>query len=107
MCVLNQGAHNLESVRLLAYQSTQIFLVCFSVVKPESFVNVKDQWLPEIRKRGPPNCFVLLVGLQSDLRGDEAINTALHQRGEESTTIDQVVALRTQKRLVNALNSGF
>ncbi|VDD80394.1 unnamed protein product [Mesocestoides corti] len=83
------GAHNFQSIRLLAYQDTHIFAICFSVVVPESFSNVRKKWIPELKMYGPPNARFVLIGLQSDLRGDEAVNQSLHQMGLESPTIDQ------------------
>jgi Ras-related C3 botulinum toxin substrate 1 len=34
-------------LRPLSYPQTDIFLVCFSVVSPASFENIKTKWLPE------------------------------------------------------------
>ncbi|VDD91108.1 unnamed protein product [Enterobius vermicularis] len=49
------------------YPNTDIFLVCFSVVLPESFENVKTKWIPEIKLQCPKPKFVI-IGLQADLR---------------------------------------
>ena len=84
------GAHALEKVRLLSYRDTHIFVVCFSVVKPESFENVSKVWMKELNGHGPPRATIILVGLQGDLRSDEDVNKELHASGLESPTIDQV-----------------
>ncbi|XP_069117251.1 cell division control protein 42 homolog [Argopecten irradians] len=49
------------------YTSTDVFIICYSVVDRESFESVRDFWAPEIRKiaRKRP---VLLVATQTDLR---------------------------------------
>jgi len=46
-------------------------LVCFSVVSPPSFENVKEKWLPEVHHHCP-SVPCLIVGTQSDLREDQA-----------------------------------
>ena len=58
-----------DSLRPLCYPGTDVFLVCFSVVSPTSFHNVKEKWLPELRQHHP-RAPILLVGTQSDLRTD-------------------------------------
>ena len=50
-----------DSVRLLAYPVTDVFLVCFSTVVPESLKNVSKKWVPEIQQHCPGTPF-LLVG---------------------------------------------
>ncbi|KAF2348480.1 Small GTPase superfamily [Trinorchestia longiramus] len=58
-----------DSLRPLCYPGSDVFLVCFSVVSPTSFHNVKEKWLPELNRHWP-GAPVLLVGTQSDLRTD-------------------------------------
>ncbi|KAH8797685.1 P-loop containing nucleoside triphosphate hydrolase protein [Flagelloscypha sp. PMI_526] len=69
------------------YPGTHVFVLCFSVVKPESYQNVVDLWAPEIRAYvGTSECKILLVGTQSDLAMDEAHLDRL--RTERSGPID-------------------
>lgn len=63
------GQEEYDRLRALAYPSTDVFLVCFSVASPYSFENVRDKWIPEIKHYCPKVPFVL-VGTQSDLRDD-------------------------------------
>ena len=56
---------------------TDVFLVCFSTVIPESLENVSKKWIPKImdyciHNRGLPFLISLLVGTQIDLRQDRA-----------------------------------
>jgi small GTP-binding protein len=53
------------------YSQTDIFLVCFSVVSPSSYENVRALWLRMIRHYCPGVPF-LLIGTKADLRDDEA-----------------------------------
>ncbi|KAM3186074.1 hypothetical protein ACTXT7_005080 [Hymenolepis weldensis] len=87
------GAHHLEKIRVLAYQNTHIFAICFSVADSESFKHVHSKWLKEVRENGPENAVIFLIGLQSDLRADESINKELISTGREMPTIDQCSTL--------------
>ncbi|MFT7815966.1 cell division control protein 42 homolog [Arapaima gigas] len=79
------GQEDYDRLRPLSYPQTDVFLVCFSVVSPSSFENVREkakcspfnilfpplnvQWVPEISHHCPRTPF-LLVGTQVDLRDD-------------------------------------
>ena len=41
---------NLIRVRPLIYPSTDVFLVCFSITNPDSYNNVSEKWVPEIKR---------------------------------------------------------
>ena len=62
--------------------------VCFSVVKPSSFENTREKWVPEIRHHCPKTPF-LLVGTQMDLRPDPATREALARKREKPITTEQ------------------
>lgn len=47
---------------------TDVFLICFSVVNPASFQNVKEEWVPELKEYAP-NVPFLLIGTQVCLLG--------------------------------------
>merc|ERR1712154_33730 len=65
------GQEAFDKIRVLAYDRTDILLVCFSIVNRDSFRNVKDLWFKAIEKNRTKfsNAGILLVGTKSDLRG--------------------------------------
>jgi len=65
------GQEDYDRLRPLSYPQTDVFLVCYSVVSPSSFENVKEKWVPEISHHCQKTPF-LLVGTQIDLREDVA-----------------------------------
>ncbi|KPP58433.1 hypothetical protein Z043_123743, partial [Scleropages formosus] len=52
-----------DRLRPLSYPMTDVFLICFSVVNPASFQNVREEWVPELQEYAPSVPF-LLIGTQ-------------------------------------------
>jgi len=59
-----------DRLRPLSYPQTDVFLVCYSVVSPASFDNVRAKRSPEI-KHNNPETPIVLVGTKLDLRDDK------------------------------------
>lgn len=68
------GQDFLDPLRRLCYPDSDVFLLCFSVIKPETFVAVREKWTPIFRKSQTP---IVLIGTQSDLRSDPAVISQL------------------------------
>lgn len=79
MCLFSFFQDESPSVRLSEYPGTDVFVVCFSVVRPETLRHVEDIWLPEIRAHAPETPFIL-VGTQADLRDVDEICSMLKER---------------------------
>jgi len=45
------GQDDFDTLRPLVYPNTDVFLLCFSVVMPSTFQNVREKWIPEIRSQ--------------------------------------------------------
>merc|ERR1712108_61056 len=81
------GQEGYSRIRTLSYPKTDIFLLCFSVVKPASFDNVKEKWWPEISHHCPETPYIL-VGTKVDLRDDAKTKSSLEKRGESPITLE-------------------
>ncbi|QPG76070.1 hypothetical protein FOA43_003456 [Brettanomyces nanus] len=77
------GQEEYDRLRPLSYTQTDVFLICFSVVEPSSFSNVKNKWIPEIRHHTPKDTLVILIGTKSDLREDPHVLDQLEENGEQ------------------------
>ncbi|XP_077292874.1 cdc42 homolog [Arctopsyche grandis] len=75
------GQEEYDRLRPLSYPNTNVFLVCFSVVYPDSFANVKFKWVPEIAHFNKKPQF-LLVGTRIDQRDDTEIINKLQKQNQ-------------------------
>ncbi|QRV83386.1 Ras-related protein Rac1 [Ceratobasidium sp. AG-Ba] len=73
------GQEDYDRLRPLSYPQTDVFLICFSLVSPPSFENVRTKWWPEISHHAPQTSLVL-VGTKLDLRDDPTTIEKLRDR---------------------------
>ena len=90
------GQEEYDRMRPLSYPEANVFLICFSTVKPSSFENVKAKWLPEV-KLHCPKVPILLVGTQMDLRDNQATLDKLAKN--KSKPVSQEMGDRLAKEL--------
>ncbi|PIK50671.1 Cdc42 [Apostichopus japonicus] len=93
------GQEDYDRLRPLSYPQTDVFLVCYSVVSPSSFENVKEKWQPEITHHCPSTPF-LLVGTQIDLRDDSTVVDRLQRNKQKPITVEQAEKLAKELKAV-------
>ncbi|XP_060905210.1 rho-related GTP-binding protein RhoU-like isoform X2 [Labrus mixtus] len=86
------GQDELERLRPLCYKNANVFLLCYSVVRPCSFRNLIDRWVPEIQQHCP-GVPVVLVGTQLDLREDVQVLINLAQIQERPVSSEEGLQL--------------
>ncbi|XP_071369856.1 ras-related C3 botulinum toxin substrate 3a isoform X2 [Centroberyx affinis] len=72
--------------------SRDVFLICFSLVSPASFENVRAKWYPEVRHHCP-NTPIILVGTKLDLRDDKDTIERLRDKKLSPITYPQGLAM--------------
>uniref|UniRef100_A0A2I3SAM1 Rho-related GTP-binding protein RhoQ n=1 Tax=Pan troglodytes TaxID=9598 RepID=A0A2I3SAM1_PANTR len=82
------GQEDYDCLRPSSYPVTDVFLICFSVVNPASFQNVKEEWVPELKEYAP-NVPFLLIGTQIDLRDDPKSLARLKDMKEKPICVEQ------------------
>eukprot|EP01115_Flamella_aegyptia_P002220 TRINITY_DN135_c0_g3_i1.p1 TRINITY_DN135_c0_g3~~TRINITY_DN135_c0_g3_i1.p1 ORF type:complete len:209 (+),score=67.23 TRINITY_DN135_c0_g3_i1:23-628(+) len=87
------GQEEYSRLRALSYPETDVFLLCFSVVSPSSFDNIKSKWHPEINHHCP-EAKTMLVGTKIDLREDKETLESL--KGEKLPTLEMGEGLASQ-----------
>jgi len=90
------GQEEFDRIRYLSYRETHVMLVCFSVVFPPSFENLKARWIPEIRHHTQDEALLLLIGLKSDLRNDENELAKLRDQNMEPVPVESIEAYRRE-----------
>jgi len=79
-------------IRTLSYDGIDVALMCFSVDDHESFKNIADKWLTEL-KEYLPDVPIVLVGTKSDLKSDERIINELAAKSQEPVSNLEALAL--------------
>eukprot|EP00475_Leptophrys_vorax_P010179 TRINITY_DN16852_c0_g2_i1.p1 TRINITY_DN16852_c0_g2~~TRINITY_DN16852_c0_g2_i1.p1 ORF type:complete len:199 (+),score=40.01 TRINITY_DN16852_c0_g2_i1:151-747(+) len=96
------GGEDYGRLRPLSYPQTDIFLLCYSIISPNSFANVRNIWIPEVSQHAP-NTPVLLIGTKSDLRGDEEMKEQLAAKGLSMITPEEAVDMGQEVGAVDVL----
>jgi Ras-related C3 botulinum toxin substrate 1 len=101
-------------LRPLSYPQTDVFLLCFSVVSPASFENIRTKWFPEIQHHcelssqgvqltAAPGTPIILVGTKLDLRDDPAALERLRERRSAPIQYSQGAAMANDIRAARYL----
>uniref|UniRef100_A0A4X2K7M7 small monomeric GTPase n=1 Tax=Vombatus ursinus TaxID=29139 RepID=A0A4X2K7M7_VOMUR len=86
------GQEDYDRLRPLSYPQTDVFLICFSLVSPASYENVRAKWYPEVRHHCPSTP-IILVGTKLDLRDDKDTIEKLKEKKLTPITYPQGLAL--------------
>eukprot|EP01132_Coremiostelium_polycephalum_P005961 gene5961-7424_t len=86
------GQEDYDNLRPLSYPQTDVFIICYSVVKRDSLDNIKYKWLKEINQSnsGTP---IILVGTKTDLREDKKVIAQIQESKQEPITREEGLAL--------------
>ena len=86
------GQEDYDKLRPLSYPQTDVFLICYSLISPTSFDNVKSKWMPEIRLH-MPSTKCILVGTKLDLRDDPNTIQKLGEKNTAPVTYERGMAM--------------
>lgn len=89
-----------DRLRPLAYPQTDVFILCFSLINPISFENVRTKWHPEL-KHYSPDVPIVLVGTKLDLREDSHTITELKKRKLSPVTYHKGLAMSADIKAIN------
>ncbi|CAF1322808.1 unnamed protein product [Adineta steineri] len=82
------GQEEYDQLRIMAYPNTNIFILCFSVVDPDSYSNILSKWIPELN-RYAPRVPIILVGTKLDLRNDQSTLDQLAEKNQQPISQSQ------------------
>jgi len=92
------GQEDYDKLRPLSYPSTNVFILCFSVISETSFKNIKTKWWPEVTHHCSTDN--ILVGTKVDLRNDPAFIQSLKDKGLKSISTEQGEQLATEIKAI-------
>jgi len=93
------GQEDYDRLRPLSYPQTDVFLICFSVVAPSSFENVREKWYPEVHHHCP-GVPCLIVGTQTDLRDDTTMLEKLSKQKQKPVSVEMGEKLAKELNVV-------
>jgi len=96
------GQEDYDRLRPLSYPQTDVFLICFSLISPTSFENVRAKWYPEVSHHCP-NTPIILVGTKLDLREDKETIEKLKDKKLMPITYPQGLAMAREINSVKYL----
>ena len=89
------GQEEYDRLRTLAYPGTDVFLLCYSVLSPDSYANVKSKWYPELNHHAP-GVPIILVGTKTDMREDSGVLRELSKSNQAPLQTWQGVQLQKE-----------
>ncbi|KAJ8036921.1 Ras-related C3 botulinum toxin substrate 1 [Holothuria leucospilota] len=96
------GQEDYDRLRPLSYPQTDVFLICFSLVSPASYENVRTKWYPEVSHHCP-NTPIILVGTKLDLRDDKDTTAKLSERNLRPISYPQGLQMHKEIHAVKYL----
>eukprot|EP00041_Stephanoeca_diplocostata_P015063 m.284677 g.284677 ORF g.284677 m.284677 type:complete len:194 (+) comp19912_c2_seq1:170-751(+) len=96
------GQEDYDRLRPLSYPQTDVFLICFSIISPASFENVRAKWYPEVSHHCP-NTPLILVGTKLDLRDDKTTLDQLQSKNLTPLTYPQGLQMAREINAVKYL----
>ncbi|KAJ7869715.1 small GTPase rac1p [Mycena olivaceomarginata] len=87
------GQEDHDRLRPLVYAQTDVFRICFSLINPLSYENVRTKWCPEISHHAP-STLIILVGTKLDLCEDQVTIEKLRDQGKAPIQYQQGVKIQ-------------
>lgn len=87
------GQDAYDRLRPLSYPGTHVLLVCFSIPEPDTFQNVVEKWIPEVRHFCPTTPIVI-VGNKLDKRNDPDVIRELSEMSKKPITHNEGQSLK-------------
>ncbi|KAL3317663.1 Rho GTPase protein rac1 [Cichlidogyrus casuarinus] len=93
------GQEDYDRLRPLSYPQTDVFIICFSLVSPASFDNVRSKWFNEVNHHCP-NTPIILVGLKADLKDNKDILEELAKKKQTPITTPMALCMAKEIKAV-------
>ena len=88
---MQAGQEEYDRLRPMSYPNTNVLIICYSIDSRNSFQNINQRWLPEI-KHFCPNIPFVIAATKVDLRDSEDALKKLENEGKTIISKDEGVA---------------
>ena len=95
-----------SGARDLSFREADVFMLCYKISDPATLFSALNFWCPEVRAVSP-DAPIILVGCQSDLRGDRDVISGLAKSGRAPVSSDQALSFSRQISAVIYAFSNF
>ncbi|KAF7994206.1 hypothetical protein HCN44_001339 [Aphidius gifuensis] len=85
------GQEDYDRLRPLSYPQTDVFLICFSLVNPASFKNVKAKWYREVRHHCPEIPIILGLAMAKEIGAVKYVECSAFTKEGLKTVFDKVI----------------
>jgi len=93
------GQEDYDKQRVLSYPDAEVFLLCFAINSENSFANIKEKWVVEIRQHAK-TAPIVLCGTKSDLRdGKSGEKSPKAEDGKEKKIVSKEAAEKLTKEI--------
>ena len=99
------GSPGPNSPREVAYREADVFLLCYKISDISSLFSAINHWVPELRSFAPVTP-IILVGCQTDLRGDRQTISSLARQGRSPVSADQARSFSQQAGAVSSVETS-
>ena len=79
----------------MSFREADVFMLCYKISDPATLFSALNFWCPEVRAVSP-DAPIILVGCQSDLRGDRDVISGLAKSGRAPVSSDQALSFSRQ-----------
>ncbi|KAJ5072106.1 hypothetical protein M0811_09486 [Anaeramoeba ignava] len=95
-----------DGIRHVYYSDADIFLICFSLISPSSFENIKSKFIPEI-KQNFPNIPIILIGNELEKRNNPIIIEALKQNKIKPISYEEGFGFAKENQFIKYLENSL
>ena len=100
------GQEDYAHIRPLSYDAAHVFLICCSVDNKDSFDNIKEKWVPEIKSHDA-KCPIIIVACKGDMRGEGKALFAAEEGHALAASVGAVAYMECSARTKEGIEEVF
>ena len=98
------GQERYRSLAKVFYNNASACILVYDITNKDSFEDIRDYWIPELKNNAPKNIILVLAGNKSDLYLNEQVND---EQGKTLAKKHNAIFLRTSAKLNSSIDELF